>query len=176
MKTNIFRTLFMWSMIVLTFAMLAIWIFMIWQSFSYKADIMKIKDEIGTNESRDAYLTSIKNVLRDTDEKVKSLESMFILESGVPDFIDYLENKAGNFNIKATISGISLDPVASNGFKTLHVRVNGSGSFADSVAFVHSVEIMPYVSRIDRVSFTKNNDTTVSGEWAVSVDISQTVR
>jgi Tfp pilus assembly protein PilO len=176
MKTSIFRILFMWIMVVLTLVMAFVWIFMIWQSFSYKNEVTKIREEMGTNESREKYLTSIKNVLRDIEVKVKSLENMFIAEASVPDFIDYLENKADSFGIKANIGGISLDPVSTNGFKTLHVRVNGSGRWSDAVSFVHSLDTMPYVSEINRVSFTKIVDTEGGAGWGVVVDISQTVK
>ncbi|MEK7607928.1 MAG: hypothetical protein AAB484_03365 [Patescibacteria group bacterium] len=185
MKTNAFRTIFIWVLIITVFLLFSLWVFLIYKSYFYRGGVARISEETSSKQNRDSYLASIRNVLRRTEGGFEVIERRFIKENDVPTFIKFLEGQAEIFRVKADLNGITLDPVLKNSiFRILRIRVNGSGYWEDAISFVHALDMMPYETRIDRVSFSKLPETigdlkipkTSKPSWSVVVDISQYVK
>lgn len=152
-------------------AAIALWAFVILESYAYRAEVVAIESEITSVASRDSYLSSIRNVLRGTEGDSAVIENRFIGEDDVPKFIEYLESEAARSRIDADLSGIVLEPVKKdNPWKTLRVRVSGVGEWKDAISFVHAIDMMDYAARIEKLSFTK---AATGNGWNVAIDISQ---
>jgi len=174
MKNKTLKILFLWILTIVVLGAVALWVYFIVKTYAYKTEIESIRSEISATASRESYLVSVKNVFRDMDDNIKFIENRFINESNIPVLVEFLENEARLFEIKADIGSINIDPLSKNAtFKILRIRINGSGSWANLVSFVNSLDTMEYAARIERVNFSKVEK---SSDWNVVIDISQNIR
>lgn len=173
MKTiNGFRSILVWVLALIALSLISLWVFLISKSYSYRTEINSVNVEISSNENHNSYLNSIHNVLRGTEGSLEVIEGRFIKENDVPIFIKFLEGEADAFKVKADLSGINLDPATKNSlFRILHVRINGSGSWADLISFVHALDTSNYEAHIDSVNFSNSKSS-----WNIVMDISQYVQ
>lgn len=158
-----------------------LWLFLLVKSFSYKSEILNIRQDVAEAESRSTRLFSVRDIWRSTEGDLGSIEERFIREDEVPSFISMLEGQAETSSVKADLSGIIIDPANKNSpFRFLRVRVNVSGSWSDLISFVHSLDTMAYASRVDKISLSKSADSAdpnISGTvWNAVVDISQYIK
>jgi Tfp pilus assembly protein PilO len=174
MKNKTLKTFFLWILALTFIGAVILWGYLLFETYSLKTEINSIKSEISATAGRELYLNSVKNLLRDMDDKLKSIKDRFITEDKIPVFIEFLEDEASLHGIKADLSSIAIDPLSKNAtFRILRVHINGLGSWEELISFVHSLDTMKYAARIEKINFSKS---AKDSDWNVSMDISQNIK
>jgi len=149
----------------------AAWGFLIHKSSQYRADMAVVAQEIADASIKNSRHASIRASLKDVRGSIDEISANFIQESQIPDFISGLEKSAGDYGIELDISSINLGGTPEDLVpRSLSLRLNGRGTWRDSVAFIASLDAMPYALDVDDVSLNAGE-----GEWRFVVDVVQYV-
>lgn len=147
---------------ILAIASMGAWIFIVYRSFSLKADIAILSVQADEVQARDARTQSLKVALRDSRASITLINNRFVTKDGAPAFIDLLEVRAREAGVKVELDSLNFD-------QTLRVHILGTGSWRNNVGYLSLLESLPYAIRVDNLSFSKIGPQSTG--WSMSLDL-----
>lgn len=137
-----------------------------------QASIRGIQQDILLNDERQKNVKSLEKLLEDIEPQKKRIESVFIGERAVIDFIKALEQMASTTHIGFSLENAALPSLNSDVGPKFELRVNGS--FDEVLRFIGLLEAMPYQILIDSVQVRKQSGVEQNkgtGTWTAAVKI-----
>jgi hypothetical protein len=155
--------------IALTLASSLIYGFLFLAVKSKNEKISAFLNEADADLKKDETLRSIKITLEDYEEEVAKLDTYFISHEGTSEFIESLESLGEKAGVALTIASVALeqDTRVKNDFKeVLRIRMETSGSWANTFTFLSIIENMPMSVRVENAAvllFTASDDLSFNG-------------
>ena len=149
-----------------------LWGFLVYKSEIYRAESVRLAQEIADASIESQRNVSLKTSLGRAKDSVADILDDFTLESRIPDFISSLERSARDSSVSLEIGSLSLGGSSEDASpRPLTLRLNGSCSWKDCVSFVAGLDAMHSALEIKEVAFS----TEGKGVWRFSVDMIQFV-
>jgi hypothetical protein len=153
----------------------ASWAFLVWKSMGLKGEVAAVTLEARESSSKESYLASVRNALREAKSDLDAIESRFIDRESVPAFIDLLERKALEAGVDADFGSIDLDQ-AGQAKDTLRIRMSGFGTWDGIIHLISILDSMPYSLRVDSIRVSRSQATeekALALPWNFNLDIIQ---
>ena len=113
-----------------------------------------------TDLQRDETFRSIETIITNSSSELNLIESYFVSQNGVVDFIESVERLATLSEIDVTINFIDVENASSPSseksaefYEMLHIKMITEGTWHDTVHFLSLLENVPYKVDIQRTSF-----------------------
>jgi len=149
-----------------------LWAFFGYKSESYRAETVRIAQEIADASIQSQRNTALHMSLNRSRASVADVSDDFIVESQIPDFIEVLEREAGVRSVSLDIGGINLggspEDVAP---RPLSLRLSGECAWGDCVSFISALDASHYALEIKELSLAGGKGDV----WNASIDIVQYV-
>lgn len=103
-------------------------------------------------------LKSVKVLMDDTAERRVKVDTFFIKDDKVVDFLDSLDTLGTKNGVKLTINSVGVAPLtkpSSSFLEQLNIKIQVEGSWANVYRFLTLLETMPYKVSWGRVGFDK---------------------
>lgn len=110
---------------------------------------------------KDETLRSIKQSLGENEENLAKIDSYFITDEGVVDFIESIEGLGKESGVELSIGSVTTEPNSSNknDFKeTLRMRIETRGGWTESYNFLRLVESMPRYLEVETLTLNNGTD------------------
>jgi Tfp pilus assembly protein PilO len=161
---------------ILVVALLGAWIFFGYKASSYKKEIALLATEAKNKSALDAYLSSVRNALRDSKSDLAIIKSQFITKDEIPEFINLLESKASKSGVRADFSSININTDETSR-EVLKIKITGTGDWNNVTDFISTLDSLPYASHIGSINLNKISgapqDKTIALTWGFSMELSQ---
>jgi hypothetical protein len=135
------------------------------------------KDMIAAHEAKELAYTNVMQVLMNSENDRKKLNSYFISDKDIITFIFELESAAKVFGVSLQTTGLSVTPATTVGGVTnppvLQVGVQVKGDAIAVKKYIVLLENVPYHKRINTFSFTGDS---VAGEWVAVTTLAITMK
>lgn len=178
MKNNSISKIALVSLSLCTLVLLSAWAFLMYESGSLHTKIVEIALEAEDKSFESTYSSSVRNTLREAKADLSLIDQRFVEKDLVPEFINVLEQKGDASGAQVNLGSINVEPGAPYGL--LKIRMTGSGTWEQMLSFVSVLDSLPYVLRIDNLSFTKRGIGTTGAQattsWGFNLDIVQYVK
>ena len=114
----------------------------------------QLETDIKTNDT----LQSIETVLTDAKGDIEKLESYFVGQDGIVDFIETVESYGRTSGVKMSIDFVGVEGGIQANNKgdvkeTLRIKLSTEGSWTATVHFLSLIEHIPFRINMDRVRF-----------------------
>lgn len=180
------------TIIIINICVFVAYGFVFWRIYTDGQNTSKLINQASLDFQKNEVLRTAKITLAENHDFISKIDSYFIAPNGVVPFIDSVESLAKDYGVEASIGSVAVesDTKIKNDFKeTLHLKVEGSGSWSNLVQFISAVEALPYRTVFDQVVFgltdsadkltfggTTPSDTkkagSSSGKWRATIDVS----
>lgn len=136
--------------------------FLFWSIKGKNEQISQLSNEAGRNVQTDTALRGIKATLESNESSIAQVDSYFIPQEGVVDFINTLDGLGKESGVSLIISTVSAeeDKTDIHSFKeTLTFHLEATGSWSETYYFLSRLESLPYYIGINQVSFSLTSAT-----------------
>lgn len=136
---------------------------------------MKVEYLLGTlNSNENAYAT-LKRLRSETDGKIKTIDSYFIREYDIIDFLEKIVLIRDEVGVESSITRLTEQSgdVQSPGGKQMVLDIDVNGSWKNILLFVKYLEALPTNAKIDEIQFGKDGD---GGEWKGKITMSASLK
>jgi Tfp pilus assembly protein PilO len=176
MKNKALSKIMVFLLSVTALLSLSAWVFLVYKSMELRKEIASLGTEARDKSSESAYLSSIRNTLRDSKEELAVIDGRFISKDSVPELINSLENKAAAERVNANFGSINVES-PEEAHPTLRIKMTGSGTWERALSFITLLDSLPYVSRIENLNLTKGGGDgqgrSATTTWNFNMDIVQ---
>lgn len=161
-------------------AIMGVWGFLIYKTGKTSSEISLIGTEARNKNSESSYISAVRNTMRDSKEELAKIDGRFVSEDSVPEFINVLEDRAAQTGIRADLGSINVEPARDDvPYPLLRVKMAGSGRWEKIVGFISTLDALPYVTRIENVTFIKASDNgskSATTTWSFNLDLVQYIK
>ena len=127
----------------------------------------KTAEESYQNEN----VISFGSLIQDTSSERAELFGFFASSTDVASVVESVENKGKALSVPVSVDSINvLSQPSTPTLSELDMKITGSGSFGNLVAFVGSIERMKQVFSLKDVSFFKNTSDPKT-PWSIDADL-----
>ena len=131
-------------------------------------DISIIVNEIDSSIEKEAKLKSVKKLIEDTENERKKLDTYFVTDNSVVDFIESIEALAKEVEIDTEVVSVDIsenDKIS----EALLLSLEVEGLWSNLFYFVSLIEELPFkigISKVDiKAVYEDANKTKSSGSW-----------
>lgn len=122
--------------------------------------VSMIEQNLSQKNTRYDYLVSMQDLLKQSEENIKKIDSSIVQKTGDVSFIESLEKKARDYNLEVEIESLNLVHDSKNPnstVATLNIKANVQGLWSNVYLFLSDIESMQYKIKINKFSL-KNKD------------------
>lgn len=157
LKTKIF----FWALIFLNITAVVFYVFFN-ASLNGKTEKVNIlAADLQSENEKEAKFNLAKQTIKNMSGDYKEIDSCFVSENGVVDFIREIETAAGKAGVELKINRVDTDDSKSLNkgiIETLSIEFNIEGKWDNSFYFLSLVELIPYHITIENVFMDKDFD------------------
>lgn len=138
-------------------------------------NISLIVNKIDSFIEKETKLKSVKKIIEDTESTRRELDTYFVTDNGIVDFIENIEALAEEVEINAEV--LSVDINDNNKIsETLLLSLEVEGLWSSLFYFISLIEELPFkidVSKVDiEAVYTNTNKSKTSGSWKGTLNFS----
>ncbi len=124
----------------------------------------ELANQVAQNAKGEQVSEDLRAIQMNSVDQITTLNKLAVSQDTLVPFLELLEQTGRALNLTVKVNAVSADPgrVASSTAKKLHVTLEAVGNWSNSLAFVHSIESLPYRVMIDQAVMT--TDLAVPGE------------
>lgn len=135
---------------------------------SENIEISQLRSDINTVLGKEQQLKSSKNIVYDTEEARAELDSYFISQDGVVDFLEKIESFGDRANVFVEIKSVEIEPIGkSKVLDYLNVVVSVDGEWEDVFYLLNLIESQPLSISTNRMDLEEDKR---GEEWTLSLD------
>lgn len=135
--------------------------FVLWSIQAKNEKVVEVLGQVNEDMKKDESLRAVKISLEENKDFISQIDSFFVPEDGVANFIASLESLGRASSVELSIASVEIQPnSAKNDFKEgLNIRIETSGSWFNTFYLLSVIENLPYKIDINQVSLTLSNAT-----------------
>lgn len=123
---------------------------------------------IDLGQQKNSRLSSLRTVVKDTENNRKRLQSFLLPSESEVSFIEQIESIGQNNSLTVKTNSVSTVAGRVDKTKTLHLQVTTTGGWTNTLSFLNQIESLPYNIHVENFSFAKQKT------WTATFDISVT--
>lgn len=191
MKSKL-NTYLIYIIALILIALITVLSFIVYKSYEYKAQTASLVAETALLGHQRTSISSIRAALVSAQSAVATIESRFIKETDVPDFISSIERLGVDNSVSINIVSVDLDKIEVKVPKksepkpttpvvppprNLRMRIDGTGSWQQVIRFISALESRQSALTVQSMSLAKTVPPAERPQetWRFSADITQFV-
>jgi Tfp pilus assembly protein PilO len=131
-----------------------------WQIRAQTQNVSVLSSEAENETKKDETLRIIKTSLSESGNDILLLDSYFVSQEEVDDFIGSMETLGKDMGVNLSVGSVAVEPdKGKDDFKEfLRLKVGINGPWANVIDFLSALENLPYKVRLDQVSVSLGSD------------------